>query len=405
MKKDGASTYRLEKYNADLFNELNRPNKLRDAISDDTFTANALELPSGSLVNVDRDLLEITEALLNSRPDLPTEYFTAPGGADSIQYLEEQFNRKKQRLDQQASSDSSFRTVFEKESGFFNQSEAFQMYLAPPKNTSLDPMDVINKAVTSRRGEDYRRRQTEAMEKLQQTMAEIEKMSVSKSGWRRKSSPSEICSSCGCRLSRDEIIAAKQVEGKRVCRECYVEKKEFKNGSPYLIGRVPNLSLDPIDDQSNEIKQTNDGSSQAKQWRELFISSQNQLSIPQSTSPASTLSSSPSETNMNSYQSFNNGSERPTSRSTVDRIKSLEHELENYKRRAENAENEVVVLKNIITDLQEKLQTQDAGSYEDPDEEQPIRYDVNEDEYWVSTEDPDTGEIFRWNKYTGQIEW
>ena len=27
---------------------------------------------------------------------------------------------------------------------------------------------------------------------------------------------------------------------------------------------------------------------------------------------------------------------------------------------------------------------------------------VDEDEYWVSMEDPDTGETFRWNKYIGK---
>jgi hypothetical protein len=380
---------------------------------DQAFNADALELPSGSLAITDRDLQEISEALLNSRPDLPREYFKTPTpdyqGKSSIRYLEEQLNKMKQYG--KRSNDSSFRAVFENESGFFNQSEAFRMYLAP-NNISEDPRTIINKAVTSRRGEDYRRRQNEALDKLQQAMTEVEKMSDSKSaGSSPTSSFTETCCVCGCRLSREEIIHAKQVEGKRICRECFVDNKEFKNGSPYLIGRVP--------DPTNARDGVNVDISQAKQWRERFTSSQNQ---PISSSFSSSFTTPTSSSRINSplepsktihesswkLQGQQSSTERPSvpPSTILNRVKMLEQELEIYKSRAENAENEVIVLRGVIADLEAKLQTQQDRSFEDPDEEQPKSYLYeNDDEYWVSMTDPDTGENFRWNKYTGETEW
>lgn len=394
-RNDDNTAFRRERYASKLINMTDDPNISYQNILDKAITMDALELPSGSRINVDRDLMEVTEALLNSRPDLPREYFTAPDYEEksSIQYLEDQFNQMMHYG--KRSSDSSFRAVFENESGFFNQSEAFRMYLAP-RNTSEDPLTIVNKAVTSRRGEDYRRRQNEALEKLQQAMEEVEKISISKSKLHRTTSSSELCSICGCRLSREEIIESKCVGGNRVCRECFVEKREFKNGSPYLIGRFPDPTLSNT--RGREGTQTNTDYSQSKQWRELF------------THPANP--NSRSETIHESHrklQDQDKSSDRPSvSPSTLDRIKMLESELDEYKKKAKSAEDEIMVLRGMIADLETKLQKQNEGSLEDPDAEQKQskRYwDENEDDYWVSMVDPDTGETFRWNKYTGETDW
>jgi len=415
----------------------------------------SLDLPSDSLVIMDRNVRDISQALLNSRPDLPTEYFEAPMVAmsrdfphkdnNTILYLEEQLNQIKQQRHHNMDKESSFKAVFENESGFLNQSEAFRMYLAP-KNISEDPSNIIHKAIVTRRGEEFRRRQSEAIEKIQKTMMETVNVSISQSS---NLPLSETCCMCGCRLSKEEIAQAKLGGHGRskqgICRECFVEEKAFTNGSPYLIGRVTDTPPTPNTNEwkglvSNPPTTTNDEilqSVQPEQWRKLYTSlNKNQQSVSSSSSSSSTSSSvtnpppPPSpysssaiskrlqtesanaitpETNglLNSQQQIfaENTFKSIPSSSIMDKVNMLQNELEIYKRRAETAETELVILRNVIRDLETKvLQNQQENFiFRDPDEDPPIVLD--EDEYWVSLNDPETGETFRWNKYTGETEW
>jgi uncharacterized protein YbgA (DUF1722 family) len=172
--------------------------------------------------------------------------------------------------------------IFQNENGFLNQSAHFRKTLS-----ESDKKEVIDEATAWRRGEDYRRRQQEAMEKIEKEMASIENKLLSREeaiklanqssetkSISTRSQPGSIpsndnneryfsklpetilCSECKCLMIPQDITIERQ-RGKQInqmkCRECYVDSMEFKNGSPFLMGRVDRqgkinsapLNLDP----------------------------------------------------------------------------------------------------------------------------------------------------------------
>jgi hypothetical protein len=178
--------------------------------------------------------------------------------------------------------------IFQNEKGFLNQSTHFRKTLS-----ESDKKDVIDEATAWRRGEDYRRRQQEALAKIEKEMAMIEKKLLSReeaiklanqsSEMNKMSSSSQpgsvppknnnersfsklpetiLCSKCKCLMTPQDITIERQ-RGKQInqmkCRECYVDSMEFKNGSPFLMGRVDRKgrmnsapsNLDPRYEKSN----------------------------------------------------------------------------------------------------------------------------------------------------------
>jgi hypothetical protein len=157
--------------------------------------------------------------------------------------------------------------IFQNEKGFLNQSTHFRKTLSESDNK-----EVIDEATAWRRSEDYRRRQQEALAKIEAEMASIEKKLLSRedaiklanqsSEYNHMSSKSQpgsvppkttndrffsklpetiLCSKCKCLMTPQDITIERQ-RGKQInqmkCRECYVDSMEFKNGSPFLMGRV-----------------------------------------------------------------------------------------------------------------------------------------------------------------------
>lgn len=284
---------------------------------------------------VDEDYRVLTESLLRMQsPNLP-----ASSLSDNEPTLESLLQQRPQ--DPSATSEELHRKVFEQEEGYLNQSEIFRKSLCDSA-ASLE-------AARWRRGADYRRRQEEAISKLDKEIAHFEAHLDENVGGNNLVK----CFKCGCALSPEEVEHTKLKQAsQRLCSLCYGDFLVAKSDRSFFRDESPPF-----------------GQKRQPTWKA------NETRQSRNKTPNAVASNIPNKSHDSSSEPRVERKDMPVS----------------------SDDDDIVMLKQEVAALQDELLHLKEDKFILEAEEATGT--------WSQVIDPDTGEVFYWNEETEEMRW
>ena len=300
--------------------------------------------PDGSLNLVSIDTVDdeyrfVTESLLRMQtPNVPSSVMS-----DNELTLESLLQQRPQ--DPSTTSEELHRKVFEQEEGYFNQSEIFRR--------SLIDATAALEAARWRRGANYRRRQEEAISRLDTEISDFEAHLDEHVLDQNKVK----CFRCNCGLSPEEVEHTKSTKASlRLCSLCY--------GDLLVAKSDPSFFRDESSPFAQNNFRQNPRSSSRKEIRQL-----------RNKTPIAMASNIPNKLHDSSSEPKREQKDKPVS-SDGDDIAMLKQE--------------VAALQDELLHLKEDRLIPEAEKASGP---------------WSQVVDPDTGEVFYWNEETEEMTW
>ena len=305
----------------------------------------------------DKEFQLLTENLLRMQsPNVPSSFLSTNSNNEEPT-LESLLQQTPQ--DPSATSEDLHRKVFEQEEGFLNQSEVFR------KSLGTDGSAAAFEAARLRRGADYRRRQEQAISKLEQEIADFEAHL-----YESPKSADEKCFKCGCALSEEEMQHFRGMKdapaSRRLCSVCYGDLLVAKSDRSFFRDDVV-------------IPQRNSSSSRG-------IRGQRPMIVRPTRRIGHDLSPPRRANNTNAPQS-----------------EALRAPLASIPPKAQQqTQPSSEMLQEDLQDMRDEFVPDDVGMnhescWQDSSEESTVP--------WLKVIDPDTGEVFYWNEETEEMKW
>jgi len=315
----------------------------------------------------DEEYQKLTENLLRVQsPNVPSSLLSPNNDKLTLESLLQQTPQ-----DPNATSEELHRQVFEQEEGYLKQSEVFR------KSLGADGSQAAVEAARLRRGAEYRKRQDEAISKLNKEIADFEAHlnDTPKEGMREK------CFKCGCALSEEELKQFRSQNdapaSRRLCSVCYGDLLVAKSDKSFFrdVAVAPGKS-GPYPRRSRRQPPMN-GRPPAKRRDNVLPPTRRTVSPPMS-----------------------NIRGQPPVAKSKERSVTVDMERDDI----EMLKKEVMALKDELQRVKHdgEFLAGDEGGSGEVWEESP---ELEANWPWSQVIDPDTGEIFYWNEETEEMKW
>lgn len=375
----------------------------------------------------DRTTRRNLRALVNPAPQSPDSYYTstAKKGNSAEPTIEDLFAVKPRQANEV--DEDLHRQIMAQEKGFQQQSKEFEGYLRDGDEASGA------KAANMLREQRRRKDQEELALKLDREMSELGDILMN------APDPKEVkanpCTKCKCPLSQMELASGK---GNGLCQLCYGDMiastsdmrfldappTDFSKSSPYRSSPYSGNNRQQSSYNNNN-RQSRQQSSQPNRQQPSRQSRRVETPIPTRTvsaPPSSSLSPSMKQQQQNSSgQPDGQQQTRPPQKKSSPATKrkedtemsnlrrqvvALQQQVQKHRRqeeaaaeKAEEREREILRLRQLVLELEDKLSAIAPESSETKSDETGVQAP------WMEVVDPDTGEIFYWNEETEEMRW
>jgi hypothetical protein len=343
--------------------------------------------------SVDKDYQKLSEKLLQMQsPNVPASFLSSSqndseNDNDVEPTLETLLQQRLQ--DPSATSEELHQQVFAREEGYLNQSRVFLESLGSSDESSQAALE----AARLRRGANYRKRQDEAISKLNAEIANFEADFLNKQEFFQNSNTQEKCFKCGCALSPQELqqFRAKRdaQASKRLCSVCYGELLVANSDKSFFRDDVIAFSRNNRSfRKGRERWQTNVNTSGQATPNRKRDTARRSPTRRQSISPPIPRPRKPTVSRPTLGQSTTTTTTTP---GTPDG----------------NGDDDVESLKEEVKALQDKLRqiNNNDDSAIAPEDDEKKESPGDNMGLWTQVVDPDTGDVFYWNEDTEEMKW